>query len=262
MNKTYHRFANPGLVSLVFLLNFNVICFSQIRIAISKTSPNYENWLKTADPAFIPVNMYSLPIDSALKLLSGCNALLLTGGEDVDPVNYGKLNELNKCEDIDRYRDSLEFGLIKKALSLKLPIFGICRGEQILNVALGGTLYTDIPTEIDTLVIHRCPASAQCCMHAVEIGKSLLYAITNQSSGMVNSYHHQAVEKPAPGLIISAFSTNRVPEAIESDGTVVKSFLMGVQWHPERFSQNPSLSLPLAERFITEAKMFKTGQKM
>jgi len=246
---------------IALVICFNTSSFSQIRIAISKTSASYENWLKTADTSVIPVNMYSLSIDSALQLLTSCNALLLTGGEDVDPVNYGKSNELNKCEDIDRYRDSLEFALIEKAISLKMPIFGVCRGEQILNVALGGTLYTDIPTDIDTSVIHRCPASSQSCLHSVEIGKSELKFITQQSSGMVNSYHHQAVDKPAPGILISAYSSNRVPEAIESDNTVVKSFLMAVQWHPERLSQNPLLSLPLAEKFIAEAKKFKAGKK-
>ncbi len=92
------------LIMIALVICFNTSSFSQIRIAISKTSASYENWLKTADTSVIPVNMYSLSIDSALQLLTSCNALLLTGGEDVDPVNYGKSNELNKCEDIDRYR--------------------------------------------------------------------------------------------------------------------------------------------------------------
>jgi putative glutamine amidotransferase len=212
--------------------------------------------MKTADSTVIAVNMYTLSVDSAIKLLTTCNALLLTGGEDVDPVNYGKINELNKCEEINRYRDSLEFALIRRAIEMKMPIFGICRGEQILNVALGGTLYTDIPTDFDTTEIHRCPSAAKSCLHSVAIRESLLYNITGQEAGMVNSYHHQAVEKPAPGLKISAYSSNKVPEAIESDNTVVKSFLMGVQWHPERLSQNPSLALPLAKRFVTEARKY------
>jgi putative glutamine amidotransferase len=166
---------------------------------------------------------------------------------------------LHKCETIDRYRDSLEFALIKKAISLKMPVFGICRGEQILNVAMGGTLFTDIPTDIDTTVIHRCAPSATSCLHKVAVvPKSRLARITKQKAGMVNSYHHQAVEKPAPGIKITAYSANGVAEAIESDKTVITSFLMGVQWHPERLTQNPSLALPLAKKFMKEAKKFST----
>ena len=69
-------------------------------------------------------------------------------GEDVNPAYYGKLNELSKCEEINNYRDSLELALINSALLVRMPVFGICRGEQILNVALGGTLLTDIPTDV------------------------------------------------------------------------------------------------------------------
>lgn len=225
----------------------------QPRIAVSKTSDHYEKWLKTADSEVVPVNMYSLKIDSALAVLSTCKGLLLTGGEDVDPVNYGKSDEIAKCEDIDRYRDTLEFALIKKAISLGMPVFGICRGEQILNVALGGTLYTDIPTDKGTAVTHRCPQGSKECLHNVTLKeKTLLTSITKQKAGIVNSYHHQAVKKPALGLKISAMSDNDVPEAIESDNTRFTSFVMGVQWHPERLVQNPLLAKPLATYFLKE----------
>lgn len=198
-----------------------------------------------------------MSLDSALSVLAKCQGLLLTGGEDVDPVNYGKLNEIAKCEDIDRYRDSLEFTLIKRAIELKMPIFGICRGEQILNVALGGTLFTDIPTDVDISVIHRCPEGSKECLHNVSVEKtSMLFKITQQNAGMVNSYHHQAVEKIAPGIKIAAYSDNGVPEAIETDFTRINSFLMGVQWHPERLLQNPSLSKPLAVYFLEEVKKY------
>ncbi len=235
---------------------------AQVKIAVSKPYETYEKWIKAADATAIPVGMYSLKIDSALRLLAECNGLLLTGGEDVDPVNYGKLNELSKCEEIDRYRDSLEFALIKRAVELKMPIFGICRGEQILNVYFGGTLYTDIPTDIDTTVKHRCPPGSKECLHnATLLPNTLLTKITGQKSGVVNSYHHQAVEKPAPGFRITAYSDNKVPEGIESDGTRIKTFVMGVQWHPERLTQNPQLSKPLGEYFLSEVKKYQTGNK-
>lgn len=250
------------IIILAVVSLFTVSAFSQVKIALSKPSSNYEKWLISADPSVIPMGMYSLKIDSAVQLLTKCSALLLTGGEDVDPVNYGKSNEIHKCEDIDRYRDSLEFALIRKALSMKMPIFGICRGEQILNVALGGTLITDIPTDTDNSVIHRCPPESKECLHpAVILKKTTISKITRQTEGMVNSYHHQAVEKPAPGLRITARSSNGVTEAVESDNTIVKSFLLGVQWHPERLSQNPALSKPLAEKFVREAKKFSRKVK-
>lgn len=232
--------------------------YSQVGIAVSKTSQHYEQWLKSAGESVVPVSMYSLRIDSALALLSTCNGLLLTGGEDVDPVTYGKANEIYKCEAIDRYRDSLEFALIKKAIMLKMPVFGICRGEQILNVALGGTLLTDIPTDVGNGVIHRCPENSKECLHNVNlISTSLLFRITGQNSGMVNSYHHQAVDKPASGIKITAYSDNGVAEAIESDNTKIKSFLMGVQWHPERLIQNPLLSKSIAKYFIKEVQKYE-----
>lgn len=239
-----------------------VPAISQIRIAVSKTSSYYETWLKSANTEVIPVGMYSLKVDSALALLSTCQGLLLTGGEDVDPVNYGKSAELAKCEDINRYRDSLEFALIKKAIALKMPIFGICRGEQILNVALGGSLYTDIPTDIGTTVTHRCPEGSKECLHHVRLKEStLIYQVTGQKEGVVNSYHHQAVDKPAPGLRVAAYSDNGVVEAIESDNSRYSSFIMGTQWHPERLTQNPLLSKPLAERFIEEVRKYKGNEK-
>jgi gamma-glutamyl-gamma-aminobutyrate hydrolase PuuD len=244
---------------LLFSLIVNVgYVQSQIHIAISKTSKHYEDWLRSADTSIILVSLYSMKIDSALTLLSSCNGLLLTGGEDVDPVNYGKVNEIGKCEEIDRYRDSLEFALIKKSISKGIPIFGICRGEQILNVALGGTLYTDIPTDIGKTILHRCPESSKECLHTISIkDMSLLALITGQKSGMVNSYHHQAVEKTGPGMRIVATSENGVVEAIESDNTIFKSFVMGVQWHPERLIQNPLLSKPLVNYFLEETRKFK-----
>ncbi len=261
MKSTIFYFLKRGLFILLITLLFTQLQ-AQVKIAVSKPYESYEKWLKAADSNAIPVGMYSLRIDSALRLLEGCSGLLLTGGEDVDPVNYGKLNELNRCEEIDRYRDSLEFALIKKAVELKMPIFGICRGEQILNVYFGGTLYTDIPSDIDTTVKHRCPPGSKECLHNVTILQNTRLAkITGQKSGTVNSYHHQAVEKVAPGFKITAYSDNKVPEAIESDGSKVKSFVMGVQWHPERLTQNPQLSKPLGEYFLSEVKKYRMAGK-
>ena len=228
---------------------------SQVKIAVSRTGPTYEKWLKLADTAVVPVNMYNLGIEEALQQLSQCSGLLLTGGEDVHPGYYGKLSDIKRCEEINGYRDTLEMALINKAISLNMPIFGICRGEQILNVALGGTLWVDIPTDIDSSVLHRCPPGSPSCLHTITLdAQSLLFRITGLNTTTVNSYHHQAVEKPAPGMRIAAVSDNGVVEAIENADPAAVPFMMAVQFHPERLEQNPELARNLAVCFLEQVK--------
>jgi len=234
----------------------------QVRVAVSKTSDNYEAWLRGADPYVVIVNMYGMTVDSALFVLSTCQGLLLTGGGDVNPACYGKLNELSKCEETDNYRDSLELALINRALLVRMPIFGICRGEQILNVALGGTLLTDIPSEVGTKVTHDLPADSIDPMHSVKIdSQSDLYQLTAIEKGIVNSSHHQSVDIIAEGMKISALSEDGVVEAIEREFPLGKSFIMGVQWHPERLDKNPGLSKPLADNFIEQVNKYKQDRR-
>ena len=249
------------LTLLLFLINPR-FSEGQIRIAVSKTYGTYESWLKKADPAVEIVNMYGRKIDSALIMLESCSGLLLTGGEDVNPALYAKENELSKCEEIDDYRDSLEFALIKKAVALKMPVFGICRGEQILNVAMGGTLYTDIPKDIGTTVLHRSSSGVPGCPHLVNIDKSsVLFRLTGITRDTVNSYHHQAIDKIAPGFRITAYSDNGVAEAMELKSPEGKPFMMAVQWHPEKETQKPELSKPLGDNFIRHVREFtKSGR--
>jgi putative glutamine amidotransferase len=253
------RYLSVSMLILTVTVGFS---FGQLRVAVSKASGNYETWLHGADPDAVIVNMYGMTVDSALFVLSTCHGLLLTGGEDVNPVYYGKLNELSKCEEIDNYRDSLELALIGRALLVRMPIFGICRGEQILNVALGGTLLTDIPTDIGKQIDHRCPPGSPECLHSMKIDKqSDLFLMTGLESGTVNSYHHQAVDMIAPDMKITAISENGVAEAIEREFPLGKSFIMGVQWHPEALDKNPGLSRPLADNFMEKIKAYKQDRR-
>jgi putative glutamine amidotransferase len=251
------------LIICIFLLaGATIYSNGQVRVAVSKTSASYEAWLQGADPYIVIVNMYGMPVDSALFVLSTCHGLLLTGGEDVNPAYYGKLNELAKCEEINNYRDSLELALINRAVLVRMPVFGICRGEQILNVALGGTLLTDIPTDAGKQVAHRCPPGSEDCLHAVKIDQqSDLYQLTGVKEGIVNSYHHQAVDMIAPGMKVTASSENGVAEAIEREFPLGKSFIMGVQWHPEALVKNPGLSKPLADNFLTQINKYKQDRR-
>jgi putative glutamine amidotransferase len=249
-------------VTIIALFIVAVPAFSQVRIAVSKLSGSYEKWLTGADSNMVLVNMYGMPADSAVFVLFTCHGLLLTGGEDVNPSYYGKQNELAKCEEIDGYRDTLEMALINRAMMLRMPVFGICRGEQILNVALGGSLFTDVPTDVDKKVIHRCPPGSKDCLHNVNIDKeSDLYAITGITNGIVNSYHHQAVDKIATGFKVSARSDNGVAEAIEREAPEGMAFVMGVQWHPEALSANPGLSKPLALKFVEQVNSYRESRR-
>ena len=250
------------LLLIILLILTSLNSKGQIRIAVSKTSGTYEAWLRQADPNVDIINMYGMTVDSACFILSSCSGLLLTGGEDVNPLYYSKLNELSKCEEIDNYRDSLELALITRALLFRMPVFGICRGEQILNVALGGTLLTDIPTDVGKQVIHRSPPGSEDCLHLVNIDKeSGLYQLTGVEKGMVNSSHHQAIDILAPGMKITAVSKDGIAEALERELPLGKSFIMGVQWHPERLGKNPGLSKPLADNFLEQVKNYKQSRR-
>lgn len=235
----------------------------QIKIAISKEKPEksttkYADWLLRHNDQIIYYNLYPLGIDSAVKLLKTCNGLLLTGGEDVFPGNYGKIDDTARCGTFDRYRDSLEFALIKNAISNNMPVFGVCRGEQILNISQGGTLFIDIPTDYDTIVKHRNPDWSR-AYHPVRLvnNTSIFDICEGNMDGNVVTNHHQGIEKLGKGLLISAYAEDNFPEAIEWIDTTGHAFLMAVQWHPEAMDTLHQLSAPLAKKFLIEAANYK-----
>lgn len=238
----------------------------QLKIAISKAKPdefygNYPKWVAKGDSNAEIVNMYELGVDSALKVLENCDGLLVTGGADVYPGWYGKLADTARCGEFDLYRDTLEMELIKKAIKLNMPIIGICRGEQILNVTLGGSLIIDLPTDLDTLVIHQ-QDDWQNCFHQVDLIKgSLIAKLSASDGGIVNSNHHQAIDILAPNLVATSYSDDRSIESVEWKDASNNNFLIGVQWHPERLdSVNASLSLPIVREFIIRAREYKSSK--
>lgn len=255
----------------VFLLAIFLLaaCSEQeepIKIALSKGYPyvsyqNYYNWIDSGDSTIIVNDMYNQPLDSALKMLEECSALILSGGADIYPGRYGEESELERCGSIDYKRDTLEFALIKKALELQIPIFGICRGQQMLNVAMGGSLYIDIPTDYDTIVKHRQTDYLN-CFHDVylEPGTKLAWA-SGLITGNVNSNHHQAIRDIANVFKVSARSTDGSIEAIEWKVPEEKAFLMAVQWHPERMKKDNPLSRNLLELFLDEVYRSVEGKE-
>lgn len=254
-----------SLICFIFLILFsscNQANDKKLLIAISKAKPiefygNYSTWVKKAAPDAEIINMYELGVDSALLILEKCDGLIIAGGADVYPEWYGQIDDTSKCGAFDRYRDTLEIELIKKAIKHKMPLVGICRGEQILNVSLGGSLIIDIPTDYDTLIKHR-QDDWENCYHKVDIvGESLLISIIKQESGMVNSNHHQAIDRLAKDLIITSQAKDGIPESVEWKLKEGKGFLLAVQWHPERLDTvHPGMSLPILNQFINEAKNY------
>ena len=249
-------------LSMIFLLFTG--CQSSVetlpvKIAFSKGSPeasydHYYSWIHHFDSTAVCRDMYAIPIDSALKLFKGCSGLLLTGGTDVNPGLYGKAYDTVRCWPIDYHLDSLEIALIDSAVSWGMPILGICRGHQMINVALGGSLIVDIPQDFGTSVIHQC-VDFTTCFHTVAIDTgSLLFSISGVGSGQVNSSHHQAADQMAPVLKAIAFTSDGLKESEQWMNPSGKNFLLGVQWHPERLDPENKLSGPIAIRFLEECR--------
>ncbi len=178
----------------------------------------------------------SMTIEQAL---TGIEGLMLTGGGDVAPSLYGETPHAT-VEAAEPGRDAFEIALVKEARMRKLPIFAICRGVQVLNVACGGTLVQDIPSQLKGAGPHSFtapPNDSYSFAHEVWVDKdSLLSTLMKErlvdESVDVNSRHHQAVKDVAPGFVVSATAPDGVIEAIEDPSA---RFCLGVQWHPENF---------------------------
>ncbi|HTK30071.1 MAG TPA: gamma-glutamyl-gamma-aminobutyrate hydrolase family protein [Vicinamibacterales bacterium] len=195
---------------------------------------------------------------SARDALEGASGLLLTGGDDVAPSRYGEEPHATVVSDSDAGRDEFELALVREARARDLPIFAICRGVQVLNVACGGTLVQDIPSYVTGAVRHSLPVppnTAYSLAHEVWIEKDSLLArlmgerLSGQDSCDVNSRHHQAVKDVAAGFRVSATAPDGVIEAIEDPAV---RFCLGVQWHPENFWRTGEFR-PLFEGFLEEA---------
>lgn len=184
-----------------------------------------------------------------------CDALLLAGGQDVDPQFYGAPPH-PKLEQTDPLQDAIEIALIHRALADGMPIFGICRGIQILNVAMGGTLYQDIPSELPHALDHGA-SNEQRGMdyraHAVTLdAASWLAQQLDATDLLVNTVHHQALARVADGLRVVGRAPDGVVEAVEGTGS---SFVVGVQCHPEMLWEHADPRWArVFERFVQVAR--------
>ena len=170
---------------------------------------------------------------AAEALIHSLDGLLLSGGSDLDPGYYGEepVPELGVTLP---ERDAFEMALVGLALRRGMPVFGICRGMQVLNVALGGTLYQDLPSQWDRdLLKHRQATPKWQPTHEVRVSEgSYIAEVMGLGSAKVNSYHHQGIRDLAEGLVVTGRSSDGVIEAVESED-LTEQWLLGVQWHAE-----------------------------
>ncbi|MGH7613204.1 MAG: gamma-glutamyl-gamma-aminobutyrate hydrolase family protein [Gemmatimonadales bacterium] len=175
-------------------------------------------------PVLVPPLLDPTQVDDVLGAVSG---LVLTGGEDLHPASYGEAPHA-RLEETDQARDAVELALYRGARTHRLPVLAICRGIQLVNVAEGGSLYQDLPSEKPSAVNHVDPKGR----HALRVEPASLLHRTIGDPVSVNSRHHQAVKQLAPGLRAVAWAEDGIIEGAESaDGAA--PWLLAVQWHPE-----------------------------
>lgn len=199
-------------------------------------------------------------VDSSMSVndaLNGMDGLLLTGGDDVAPTRYGE-EKHPAVNAVAPERDDFEIALVREARKRDLPVLAICRGVQVLNVAGGGSLVQDIPSQVTGALEHKQtvpPHQPFDLAHEVWLEKDSLLTklmrerLSDADSVEVNSRHHQSVKIPAPGFQVSATAPDGVIEAIEDPAS---PFCLGVQWHPENFWRTGEFR-PLFEGFMEAA---------
>jgi len=183
-------------------------------------------------------------------MLERVDALLVPGGPDIAPQRYGaEPHPETKC--LHPRREQAIFALVEHAQRRSLPVFGICLGIQVLNVARGGTLVQDIPSQVANAILHANGGKEPYADHPVQVVESTrLAAIVGKGMLVTNTSHHQAIARPGTGLIVAARAGDGVIEAVEDP---TSRFFMGVQWHPERLTERPR-HLALIEAFVNAAR--------
>ncbi len=194
--------------------------------------------------------------DSATGSVDRLDGLLLTGGGDIDPRHYGRRAH-PKTANIDPPRDELELELSRRGLKTGLPMLGVCRGAQVLGVALGGELVQDIGSEIANAEQHAPREGAKSPRHWVALAPGRrLRAILGADRVRVNSFHHQANGRLGPKAQAAAWSPDGVVEGIEATGS---PFVIGVQWHPERMWRRAPRQGRLLAAFVAAAQEYAGG---
>jgi len=210
---------------------------------------NYQRWIEDAGAQVVKLSYHKNNFGDVAK----CNGIILSGGEDLHPRFYNKPEYVVLCHEIDEVRDEFEWRVLELTEENKLPLLGICRGLQVANAFFGGTLIPHIPAfgkfnHSRTEIADR--------YHEVRVSTdSQLKEIVGETSGEVNSAHHQSADRIGKGLIANALSADGVVEGMEREQTHDGPFLQLVQWHPERMRNLESVfSRNIKEKFLEACK--------
>ncbi len=215
-------------------------------VPLQTVNQAYVSALQSAGAVPIGVPLGFASLDS----LTFATGLVLPGGADVAPSRYG--SSAHPTSDWDQRLDELEFPLVHWALTRGMPILGICRGLQVLNVALGGSLVQDLPSERASSVQHPSPGARDLLTHDLHIEEgSLLASALGTTTMRVNSLHHQGIDRLAPGLRASALAPDGLIEGLEAaDG----SWVLAVQFHPEELYREHPTAQHLFQSFVAECR--------
>lgn len=211
--------------------------------------PGYMKAIEEAGgiPIMLPLTSNSAILE---QLATGLDGLLFTGGHDINPELYGQ-EATPACGTIISERDEMEKRLFQLGHALDLPMLGICRGIQLFNALLGGTLYQDLPSEFPSELVHAQKPPYHIPAHEVKLERrSSLYRLLGTDKLKVNSYHHQAIRNLAPGCQVIARANDGIIEAIEHPGY---RYLLAVQWHPEFSYEHDEASKKLFAQFVQAA---------
>ncbi|MEO8209809.1 MAG: gamma-glutamyl-gamma-aminobutyrate hydrolase family protein [bacterium] len=226
-----------------------------MKIGISKSESKFDRYLNWLE--YFKINHEILDFEnheSDLKKLDDCSGLLLSGGVDIYPELYCDWDTVETKGTYKPERDGFELKLLEKAIEKKIPILAICRGLQLVNVFYRGSLIFDLE-EIRN-VNHRKISKIEDRIHEIKIfDNTLLNEITGLNEINVNSSHHQAIDRIGEGLIVNAKSGDGVIEGLEYADKRDKPFMIGVQWHPERFKDlNSPASKNILVKFISQCE--------
>lgn len=265
-NRIYSAWAAPAALSLFMLAAVSALAAETPVVGLVYSAANHAALLGgtdrqdlyraaiTENGGAVAVIAQTVTEAELAAVLDTLDAVLLPGGIDVDPKFYGEARH-EELEKTDAELDALEFRLLDHAAARGLPVLGICRGHQVMNVHFGGSLLQDIPAHFDEKppVGHRYPdREKEKRRHPVQIAEgTLLRELLGLPEMTVNTYHHQAVNRLAAGFVVSARTGDGLVEAMERPGG---PFMVGVQFHPEKMRKdNPQINR-LFERFVQEAR--------